>query len=80
VFGGDQEIDGSNGEDEMNCFKLDFNECRSDGEIDCLDGSDEQKSILNENVNTNYSQCYQLVQFDCDEHFCSKDMFSCDGG
>ncbi|CAF1486184.1 unnamed protein product [Adineta ricciae] len=45
-----------------------------DGQFDCLDGSDEQLKLINEEL------CYQFPWIDCEEHLCTRDEFSCGDG
>ena len=79
------------GIDEEHCHSLEYHQCQSneyrclngmcirkeyflDGDFDCMDSSDEQ-------VFFNDQQCFfDQVRFECDEHFCLSNQWSCRDG
>jgi hypothetical protein len=92
----DGEFDTMNGEDELHCDLIETNSCDNnqfrcrngfcidrqflfDGQGDCTDFSDEQRSVILKRLD-NFENCYQKSRFDCDEHWCGREMISCGDG
>ena len=92
----DGEFDTINGEDELYCDQIEINlcddnqfRCRNglcidrqflfDGQGDCTDFTDEQ-SLLMIKKHNNFENCYEQASFDCDEHWCGREMISCGDG
>ncbi|CAF4221559.1 unnamed protein product, partial [Rotaria magnacalcarata] len=83
-----------NGADETNCHFLEFHQCSLDefqcrnrmcipleflfdGLIDCMDASDEQEIFT---TLIHLYKCPSKSAWECDEHFCDKNEFSCGDG
>ncbi|CAF1305466.1 unnamed protein product, partial [Didymodactylos carnosus] len=47
-----------------------------DGDLDCMDSSDEQRKREFEK----FEQCYNDIRMECDERICSKEWYSCGDG
>jgi hypothetical protein len=92
----DGEFDTVNGVDEHYCDLIetaacDDNEfrCRNghciarqflfDGQGDCTDFSDEQSLVILKKYK-NFENCYKQSTFDCDDHWCGREMISCGDG
>lgn len=82
------------GIDEANCHVLEFYRCASnefqchngmcipeeflfDGMLDCMDKSDEQDIW---STVSHFASCPRKSKYDCDEHLCRKNEFSCGDG
>ncbi|CAF0843456.1 unnamed protein product [Adineta steineri] len=92
----DGEFDTINGHDELYCDQIETNICESnefrcrngfcidrqflfDDQGDCTDLSDEQNLLIHKKYH-NFQTCYEQASFDCDEHWCGRDMISCGDG
>ena len=92
----DGEFDTVDGEDELYCELIETNICQTnefrcrngfcidrqflfDGQGDCSDWSDEQSLLIIKKYD-DFQNCYEQASFDCDEHWCGREMISCGDG
>ena len=92
----DGEFDTVNGIDELYCDLIETNRCDDnefrcrnghcinheflfDGQGDCADFTDEQFLLILKK-HQNFENCYKQSTFDCDDHWCGRDMISCGDG
>ncbi|CAF3766193.1 unnamed protein product [Rotaria sp. Silwood1] len=85
-----------NSDDELYCEQIETNicdenefRCRNglcinrqflfDGQGDCTDLTDEQSLLVIKKYH-NFEHCFEQATFDCDEHWCGREMISCGDG